>query len=256
MATIGAETAAPSVLTLETAALSTWPALRVVHDGHWLWRWANGYTKRANSLNFLDPSDGADAAARLDHAAALSLRNDIGFVVRSSPLTPPEVLAELDRRGFEVFEESLMLWRRLDGAAAAADPDVTIGPADDPAWLEAQSVLSGYSSQARQALAAILGVYGVPAWGLTLVEDGVPAASALLAIASGVACLTNVVTDPAKRRRGFAARMLGAAMAKAAREGASIAAHAVIATNEPARALYAGTGYRELYRYRYHRPSC
>ena len=255
MAITGAETAAPSVLTLETAALSTWPALRVVHDGHWLWRWANGYTKRANSLNFLDPSDGADAAARLDHAARLSRRNGIGFVVRSSPLTPPEVMAELDRRGFEVFEESLMLWRRLDGPAVASDPDVIIGPADDPTWLEAQSALSGYTPEIQRALAAILCVYGVPAWGLTLVEDGVPVASALLAIASGVACLTNVVTDPAKRRRGFAARMIGVAMAKAVQEGAAIGAHAVIATNDPARALYAGTGYGDLYRYRYHRPS-
>lgn len=263
MATTGADPDAPSILTLETAALSTWPALRVVHDGHWLWRFADGYTKRANSLNFLDPADGADAGPRLDRAAGASRRHGIPFVVRTSPLTPPEVFEELDRRGFETFEESLMLWRRLDATApgegageaigAATTAGVTIGPVDDPAWIEAQAALSGYSAATRAALATIIGAYAVPAFGLTLVDDGEPVASAILAIASGVACLTNLITDPTKRRRGFAARLMAAAIAKARAEGATLACHAVIATNEPARALYARTGYVERYRYHYHR---
>ena len=39
--------------TLEHLAFNAWPALRVVVQGNWLLRFADGYTKRANSINAL-----------------------------------------------------------------------------------------------------------------------------------------------------------------------------------------------------------
>ena len=34
---------------IEGAALTGWPALKEAYDGLWLWRYANGFTRRANS---------------------------------------------------------------------------------------------------------------------------------------------------------------------------------------------------------------
>ena len=61
----------PSAVDLESATLNAWPALQVVHDRLWVWRAAGGYSKRANSIHCLDPSDGDDAEARLERLAAL-----------------------------------------------------------------------------------------------------------------------------------------------------------------------------------------
>ena len=47
--------AVPSVLAVETAALTAWPGLYTAYDGHWVWRAARGYSNRANSIQCLDP---------------------------------------------------------------------------------------------------------------------------------------------------------------------------------------------------------
>ncbi len=60
-----------SVHQIEAATLTAWPALQVAHDGLWLWRYARGYTKRANSIHCLDPSDGSYAEIRLQRMAQL-----------------------------------------------------------------------------------------------------------------------------------------------------------------------------------------
>ena len=61
-----------SVSQIEGATLTAWPALRQAQDGLWLWRYAQGYTKRANSIHCLDPSDGSYAELRLVRLAELS----------------------------------------------------------------------------------------------------------------------------------------------------------------------------------------
>ncbi len=60
----------------EGATLTAWPALRQAQDGLLAVALAQGYTKRANSVHCLDPSDGgyaelaADAAGRTVQAPA------------------------------------------------------------------------------------------------------------------------------------------------------------------------------------------
>ena len=46
------------------AGLKAWPALETERDGSWVLRAANGYTKRANSVQCLDPADDEDACRR------------------------------------------------------------------------------------------------------------------------------------------------------------------------------------------------
>ncbi len=271
----------PTILDLEIAAFKAWPALRVVREGDWLWRWGQGYTKRANSLNFLRSDDGRNAAARLDHMAIQSVEAGIPFVVRSSPLTPPEVLHELEQRGMEPFEESIVLLRALD----SFQPSSATGPAlrhwraedleqfhiacqsgatagrlhlfasevNDESWLMPQIYLSGYNAARAQGLRAICAAMAVPAIGLTLFNgSATPVASCIVVIVHGIAFLNNVVTDAAQRRKGYGRMLLDHALSVGIDHGAQWAAHPVIATNVAARALYAAMGYGEEYRYVYY----
>ncbi|HEV7286843.1 MAG TPA: GNAT family N-acetyltransferase, partial [Kaistia sp.] len=82
----------PSILGIESACLSAWPAVGTVHDGAWLWRFAHGYSKRSNSFQSLDPEDDEDAERRIDYLAALSLRHGIAPVFRVTPLAGGRVL--------------------------------------------------------------------------------------------------------------------------------------------------------------------
>lgn len=244
--------AAPSILRIEAAALSSWPALKTVHDGSWIWRWAAGHSRRANALNFLDPGDGARADKRLATHAERSLRSGITPYVRVTPLTPPEVTARLDARGAPASGHSLVLTGRLP---ITERPDgVGDMPVDGDDWPVIQAELSGLSSATGGVLRAMLSAIAVDARGFAvLTEEGRPEAAAFATVSDGIAGLYNVVTAPAARRRGHARRLLAAAFAWAAERGAEHASIQVQADNDAAVRLYASFGLTETFRYVYRR---
>jgi [ribosomal protein S18]-alanine N-acetyltransferase len=64
-------------------------------------------------------------------------------------------------------------------------------------------------------------------------------------VAADEAEILTLAVDPAQRRRGIGAALLGAAMAQAANLGATSMFLEVAVTNEAARALYAAHGFTE-----------
>ncbi len=75
-----------------------------------------------------------------------------------------------------------------------------------------------------------------------------------MAIGDGVVITGNVVTDPAHRRKGYAAAMVRTGLAWAGRAGATLAALNVAADNPGAQALYRSLGYTRQYDYCYLTP--
>ncbi len=86
-------------------------------------------------------------------------------------------------------------------------------------------------------------------------ESGI-AALAYGAIQNGLICYELVVTDPSRQRRGYARRVISSLAAWAADQGVRGACLEVEAANAPARVLYEGLGFAELYRYHYRRAPC
>lgn len=98
---------------------------------------------------------------------------------------------------------------------------------------------------------ALLGVPG--AWVLLRLE-GVPAACAFATADGPLAGLFDLAVRPEYRRRRLGQRVMGAAAAWAARQGAAFAYAQVACTNQASLRLNAGLGLTELYRYRYFLP--
>lgn len=239
----------PSIEAFERAGLLAWPGLSVQWDGAWVRRAAGGYTKRANSLQCLDPADGERAAARLGEACAWMLAQGIAPVVRTTPLQSPELTGVLDEQG----------WGEIDPSHLYAMPLATSEPAGegqclpilDPAFLRAQQLLQGYDDATLASLRALLTAMAVPACGVVLYRDGQPAASGLMALADGICITGNVVTDPAHRRQGLAGAMMRRGLAWGQEHGAVFAALNVQADNGAAKALYRALGYQHQYDYCY-----
>lgn len=68
----------------------------------------------------------------------------------------------------------------------------------------------------------------------------------MLSFAARAGYLSTVVVAPEYRRRGLARQLIDAARKESARRRKPYVALRVLATNDPARALYASAGYREL----------
>jgi ribosomal protein S18 acetylase RimI-like enzyme len=257
MATTAAEvTILPSILGVESACLSAWPAVGTVHDGAWLWRFAHGYSKRSNSFQSLDPEDDEDAERRIDYLAALSRRHGITPVFRVTPLAGGRVLDALDRAGWSAYEESRVLAMSLEDCAFEPAGDVRFFNPTDPRWYRAQSTLSQSTGKTVETLKILLGLIAPEARGVVAyAPDGTPAAAALAVNAGGIGIYLNVVTDRTKRRQGYGATVMRAALRWTMENGARAAAIQVTSDNDPAIRLYESLGFVEQYRYHYRSPA-
>ncbi len=243
-----------SVSQIEGATLTAWPALRQAQDGLWLWRYAQGYTKRANSIHCLDPSDGGYAELRLMRLAELSKRHRIPPVFRVTPLTAPEIVEVLDGLLWEEFEPSLVMAMEMPDEDFPLDFQARYFEPTDPQWMRAQAQMSGYDQPTTDVLGEILGQIACEARGVLVYHKaGLPVAAALTAVASGIGIYLNVVTHPNARGMGYGRAVMGAALNWVRSKGATHSAIQVLASNTPALNLYGSLGFGEVYPYTYRR---
>ncbi|WP_164854903.1 GNAT family N-acetyltransferase [Devosia sp. 1566] len=250
MAAIGAEMVLPGVLELEEAGLQAWPGVETEYDGGWIRRAANGFTKRANSVQCLDPADGTNTVARVAASRAWLEQRGLPPVFRLTPLASPELIAALDAGGWRSIELSHVYAARL-GAVA---PDTRARATDplDPAFLAAQARLQPYDGPTTDKFIALLKAMRVPARGVVVYAgNGDPAASALFARAGDIVVAGNVVTDPRQRRQGFGQAAMQTGLYWAQHAGATIAALNVAGDNLAAKALYQRLGFARQYDYTY-----
>lgn len=243
-----------SVSQIEGATLTAWPALKQAHDGLWLWRYARGYTKRANSIHCLDLSDGAYAELRLQRMMELSIAHGIPPVFRVTPLTPPEVVEVLDGMQWEEFEPSLVMAMEMPDVDFPVEFNIRYFDPDDPEWYKAQAHMSGSSTDTIEILSQIIGQIACETQGVLVYHKaGLPVAAVLACVASGMGIYLNVVTHPSARGMGYGRAAMGAAINWVRSRGAHHSALQVLADNLPALNLYSSLGFGEVYPYTYRR---
>ena len=248
----------------EEAGLNALPAPRQVLLDGWLLRFADGCTRRANSVNPLWPGGALDTNTRIRRCAALYAAQGLPCLFRVPSFQPPGLDAALNTHGYAPPEgETCILFR-----SSLPHPDLDGDGADEPCielaegqpgseWLDAQTRIAGDTARVANARRAMLAGLAIPAaFGAARPGGpGAPLASlAYAAVHDGLACINMVVTDPAARRCGLSRRVLLRLLAWAREAGAEAACLQVAADNAAAIPLYEGLGFRtELYRYHYRR---
>ena len=245
----------PSVLQIETAALTAWPGLHTAFDGHWVWRAARGYSNRANSIQCLDPADDANAATRIAQFSEMFTRHGLKPIYKVSPLTAPGVLAVLDELAWETYEPSRVLRMEMSGREWEPKHHTALFAPSDRDWRLTQAKMSGYSDYSIESVRLIIERIACDTRGvLAYDKDGVPAAAALAGVANGIGIFGNVVSNPAHRGQGYGRAVMSAALNWCRDAGAIAAGIQVAAPNTPAVRLYGSLGFGDGYDYSYRRP--
>lgn len=243
-----AEAAGDRIRTLEELAFNAWPALQTLVVDGWLLRFADGYTKRANSANAWRP--GATPVAEIVSTAENLYRaRGLRPVFRLSPLAPAETDALLARRGYQRFDET-----RVQHAAIGeveAEPEVAIGQAPASAWLTGYAAATGLAAAETETLGRMLRLCHLPCAFASIEVEGTAVAFGYAVRERGHVGLFDIVTSPAWRRRGLARRIVRALMRWGAAHGAGRAYLQVVDANAPALALYRRLGFSDAYRYHY-----
>lgn len=238
---------------VERICRQSWPSLREGIVGDWVFRFAEGQTRRANSANPLRDVAG-DIGAAIAAAEAQYAAWGQPAIFRTLSFLDPAIDAQLVARGYAPEGETVTLYGDFVPWPMRRDPDVRIDAGATPEWLAAMALLKGQAPAQRDIYRTILEKIEIPATFISFAVDGAPAALAYGGLSDGLLCLESVITAEALRGRGYASRILGALMAWAIEQGAGGVCLQVEAHNTIAQKLYRGMGLtRELYRYRYWR---
>jgi ribosomal protein S18 acetylase RimI-like enzyme len=237
----------------EHACLNAWPALlSVVHDG-WAVRFAEGFSRRANSATPLH--GGARVSGEtLQYFENLFRLHDLPMIIRVPSLLDGEVDATLARYGFSAEGESRMLFGEIAALKAAPDPAVQISTDLDDAWLAAVSRLQARTPEQSQTFDDIVASIALPAGFASLTEDGEVVALASAVLDGDMMACELAVTDARHRGKGLGHRLMAALLHWASINEVTCACLPVDVTNTGGLSLVRGLGFAtELSRSHYRR---
>jgi GNAT superfamily N-acetyltransferase len=236
---------------IEELSLNNWPAFStLLYDG-WVLRFAEGYTKRANSISPLYSSS-MDLNHKIGQCESLYARNRLPTVFKITPFAQPEHLDRvLADRGYATLDPTSVQVRTLDLIGEPTLPTATIDEQLRMPWIEQFCRISRLDETAKASITRLLSGIRTKAGYISLRHEDQVVACGLGVIERGWIGLYDIVADAPYRNRGFAEQMILHLLRWGKQQGASHSYLAVAANNAPALRLYAKLGYKETYRYWY-----
>jgi GNAT superfamily N-acetyltransferase len=245
----------------EEACMAAWPAPRELLLEGWLLRAAGGGHRRPNSVN---PIRGG---ARDPEPVLATVEALYGALGQAPLFRVLSIVGEMDpvlaRAGYEAEGETVTLYGEIESFAISSETSTEPGATElavvpGAEWLQARAALSGIDTAESQIYETMLNSILLPrAFAATRDgnrEDGEIAALAYGVVCNGLGVVESVVTDKAKRQRGYARQTVERLLQWAKDEGATGVCLQVVADNAPALGLYRSLGFAtELHRYHYRR---
>jgi GNAT superfamily N-acetyltransferase len=239
------------IRTLEELAMNAWPSLQTMQYDGWVLRFADGYTKRANSIHPLYSCD-KEAEEKIPVCERMYQGKKLDVVFKMTSAAQPQGLDRvLAAKGYTADSATSVQTLELGDVnkALAQSTLATEGPSEE--WLSAFCRLSQIGRHREPTLKQML-CNAVPAKCFASIHYQ----ERVVACGMGVlqeqfVGLFDIVTDASFRRQGFGRQLVHDLLAWAKRNGARTAYLQVMLNNEPALHLYSGLGFREIYQYWY-----
>lgn len=237
---------------LEEASLNSWPSLQQVLFDGWVIRFANGYTKRANSVTPLYSSHQA-FEPKIDFCEDLYRQRNQMVVFRLPTFSTPAGLEELlIERGYDRIDETYVMTQPLAEAQWQAEEGLQLQsdmPLDE--WMLLYSKIYGSSIEQERKQQAILANIASQRRQFVLRDDEQVYACGIGVLEGDYFGLFNILTAAEWRGKGYAGTLLKGMMAWARERGGKYAYLQVVADNSSALRLYQKLQFQEAYRYWY-----
>jgi GNAT superfamily N-acetyltransferase len=231
--------------------MNAWPALRTfLYDG-WVVRFANGYTRRANSVNPIYPST-IDANRKIAFCQHLYASQGLRTVFKlTRDVYPLDLDSVLNRNGYTLEAETSLQTIALQKVDPKEYGLVRIVTYVDEDWIESFFRLTNAPAEHKVTLKLMLRNVATPKC-LAYIKSG----KSIVACGLGIfekdrIGLFDIIVDPKFRGKGYAQRIVNGILLWAKKEGATEGYLQVMVGNKAAVALYSKLGFTELYRYWY-----
>jgi N-acetylglutamate synthase len=239
------------ITSLEELSLNAWPAHQtLLYDG-WILRFANGYTKRANSVNPLYPSR-LDLEGKIAFCESLYREQKLDVVYKLTSATCPETLDDiLAAKGYKKDSPTNVQILELGSSDPKMAPEAQIQESLSDPWLDSFCRMNGVDKRRRDSLQRIL-VNIIPRRCFaTLTSNGKIIAAGLGVLQAGEIGLFDIVVDREFRSRGYGRQIVESILSWGKHNGAQRSYLQVMLNNPPALHLYSKIGFVEKYQYWY-----
>jgi GNAT superfamily N-acetyltransferase len=235
---------------LEELGLRAWPALEETRYDGWILRFADGHTKRANSVTPLHAST-IDMQQKIDVCERAYAERALPTIFRLTAFSEPASLDQaLEQRGYAMIDRTLVMTKEIVRTSGRADI-AGARRVDIAAWLDAFGSFALLSPENMRTRCRMIGrISSDPIFVVAGPADR--PAGVNLGVHDGRAVgLFALFVSKAERRQGLARAIVEETLRIAADRGATLAYLQVEEANRPARALYEKLGFIDAYPYWY-----
>jgi GNAT superfamily N-acetyltransferase len=239
---------------LEEIAMNAWPALQqALYDG-WVLRFANGYTKRANSVNPLYDSRG-EIAQKIAFCERCYAERGLPAIFRlTSCLASPELDQALERRSYQLLEPSLVLTADLRDLSLP-EPALELRAEAVDTWMQLYEQIADHRFSGRDTHQAMLEAILAERLLIVGVADGELVGCGLGVLEDQHFGLFDIAVARGQRNRGYGTQLIAGMLRWARRRGATDSYLQVMSANAPARYVYGKMGFKQAYQYWYRVPA-
>ncbi|SHJ64315.1 Ribosomal protein S18 acetylase RimI [Geosporobacter subterraneus DSM 17957] len=238
---------------IEELSMNALPALSTVFVDGWILRFANGYSKRANSVNPIYPCS-VNLESNVAICERLFQENNLDTVFK---LTEQEEIYKLDellsQRGYSYEAKTNIMVKNILGfkiqESEKANAFVYRELRED--WFEAFITMNRINVQNAQTLRRMLQNIIPDTYYGYVMENGSITAVGLGVSERGYVGMYDICVEEDRRRQGLGTKIMNNLIDAALEDGCTYSYLQVVDANEPAKALYEKLGYEKLYSYWY-----
>lgn len=240
------------IRSFEEMSMNAWPALQTeLYDG-WIMRFADGYTKRSNSINPIYPSL-LDLEKKIAVCESIYRSRNIPVIFK---LTSDPAQSRLDgllgQRGYVRIDETSFRLLDLRDYQGSIPEGIGVDSRLDDSWFGNFFRISETNEEAVQLTARrLLGNVRGEVLGISKTVNGEVVGSGLGVIERGFVGVFDVIVDKPRRGMGYGHDILNGILSVAKEKQVETSYLQVVAGNTVAENLYEELGYREIYSYWY-----
>jgi ribosomal protein S18 acetylase RimI-like enzyme len=239
---------------IEEVSLNAWPASQQIFFDGWILRFANGYTRRANSVNPLFGSS-LNVEEKIRYCERLYTAKSQSTIFRLTHFAaPPELDQALAKRHYERVDLTHVQYRDLKQSSIPAEHSVEFRNAAPENWLEGYHRVTNVSLAEHRMHKELLQRIPTRRLLAQIFDSGKIVACGLGVLEADYFGLFDLVTDPKARNQGYGGKLVLSMLRWAQENSASHAYLQVLSSNAAARYLYTKIGFKDLYEYWYRVP--
>lgn len=231
--------------------MNAWPALQTMHYDGWVIRFAQGVTKRLNSVYPIYASK-IDVNEKINYCENLYRLQNLPPCFRMTEIVQPSGLDQkLEEQGYEhAFDVSVQLVD-ISQLKIASDKNIQIAEIMNEAWLDDYIRMNDVNPANTPVFKRIIEQIIVSRGLFTLSKNGIAVGCGLGVVENKHIGLFDIVIDKSYRNQGLGQVLIESILAWGKNRGAEYGYLQVLVDNDPAIRLYSKVGFKEEYRYWY-----